>query len=75
MTINARFWISEVTKRAVGNIAVTLLPVVRPTPDNVEWSKYTPSGKIEITVTAEGALEFFEERLGKDIAITFSDPE
>jgi hypothetical protein len=38
---------------------------------NVQWSKYTPSGKIEMTITAVGAQEFFESRLSEDVPITF----
>jgi hypothetical protein len=41
----------------------------------VQWAKYTPSGRIEMSISAEGAQDWFEERLGKDVAITFDDPE
>lgn len=80
MSVKARFYVSQVTKHANGGSteqprAITLLPVVRPTPDNVEWSKYTPSGKIEMTVTAEPAASWFEDHLGKDVSITFEDVE
>lgn len=80
MQVHGLFYVAETARQsgsvaqggtANGNLRVTLLPVVRPTDDNVEWSKYTPSGKIEITVTADGAQEFFEQNLGKDVPITF----
>ena len=78
--INARFWVQKITKSAAakGNITrtVELAPVIRPTPlddgkGNVDWSKYTPSGRIELTITAEAAGEAFEASVGHDVAITF----
>ena len=80
MSIHARFWVQKVTKQAVsaGNIQriVELAPVIRPTPlddgkGNIDWSKYTPSGIITLSVSAEAAGEAFEAALGKDVAITF----
>jgi hypothetical protein len=84
MSVKARFWVQKCTRQAVsgGAIArtVELAPVVRATPlpgsdGNTDWSKYTPSGRIEMNITAEGAGEWFEERVGKDIAISFDDPD
>lgn len=83
MSVAARFWVQKVTKQAVagGEVMreVTLSPVIRssdqPGADgNVQWSKYTPAGEIRLMVTAAGAGEWYEERLGQDIAITFADP-
>ena len=80
MKVNARFWVQKITKQAVsgGNHAVhvELAPVVRAkglpgADENVDWSKYTPSGNIQMTITSEPAARFFEEALGHDIAITF----
>jgi hypothetical protein len=78
MAVAARFYVAKVerflvTQADVGR-TVTLNPVLRATDDNVQWSKYTPSGEIRLTVTAQPAGEWFEDRLGKDIAITFEDP-
>lgn len=75
MSVTARFYISQVTKTTTDVLGVTLMPVIRPTNDNIEWSKYTPSGKIEINVTADGARDWFEDRLGKDVSIIFGDVE
>lgn len=84
MRVHARFWVQKVTKQAVsqGNISrtVELAPVVRPQPlddgqGNVDWSKYTPSGSITLSITADGAGEAFERALGKDVAITFDLPD
>lgn len=82
-SVGARFWVQKITRQAVtaGNVQthVELAPVIRSTGQpgdgqNTDWSKYTPSGKIELSITTEGASTWFEERLGQDIAIQFSDP-
>lgn len=77
MAVNARFWVRELTEFGnADNIKVTLAPVLRNGGDgNVDWAKFTPSGEITLFVSAEGAQEYFRSRVGKDIAITFSDPE
>lgn len=83
MAVQARFWVQSVKKTAVsgGGFAreIILQPVIRggglPGADgNVNWSKYTPSGEIRLVVTADAGGEWFEERLAKDVAITFADP-
>ena len=82
--VRARFWVQSVTKKAAAKgqftTSVELAPVIRSTGQpgdgqNVDWSKFTPSGKIELTVSAEGAQGWFEDRIGEDIAITFADPD
>lgn len=82
MSVAARFWVQKVTKQAVSGGAVTrhveLAPVIRasqlPGADgNVDWSQYTPSGLIQLTVSAPAAGQWFEEMLGRDIAITFEE--
>ena len=82
MAVKARFWVQSFSKQAVsgGGVSahVELKPVIRSTGQpgdgqNIDWSKYTPSGLIQLTVSQEGAQQWFEERLGKDVAITFDD--
>lgn len=79
--ITARFWVAQVTKHGFPNGTrgwadpapagqVVLSPVVGK--ENEPWASATPSGKIELTVRGS-ALPFFEERLGKALAITFDD--
>lgn len=84
MSVAARFWVQKVTKSAAsgGEVVrtVELAPVIRSTGQpgdgqNVQWSRHTPSGSIVLTVTAEAAGQWYEDRLGKDIAITFADPD
>lgn len=78
----ARFWVQKVIKSAAAGNGITreviMQPVIRATglpgaEGNVNWSKYTPSGEIRLVVTADGAGDWFEDRLMKDIAITFED--
>lgn len=80
--IRAQFWIQKVLKSAISGGAaqhiVTMAPVVRSVgqqgynPEgNTDWSKFTPSGSIEMTVTGEEAGEAFNAAVGKDVAITF----
>jgi hypothetical protein len=80
--VRARFWVQKITKQAIsqGQVStfVELAPVIRATgqpgydPEaNVEWSKYTPSGKIELMITNSSAAKTFEANLTKDVAITF----
>ncbi len=74
----ARFWVQSIKKTAAAGAGITrevmLQPVTSPTQGNDNWSKYTPSGEIRLVVTADAAGEWFEERLLKNIAITFEDP-
>lgn len=82
MTIQARFYVAEFNEKAVAYDAtagvpvtvaeVVMNPVTRKTDvDNVDWSKYSPSGKFTITVTQRegGAFEAFRALLGKDVRI------
>ena len=78
MSVAARFYVSEIRKTPTPVIGVTLMPVVRSTPldgaeGNKSWSKYTPSGKIELNVSEGNAADWFESMLGKDVAITFDE--
>lgn len=83
MAVKARFWVQKITKQRVsGGIVrqVELAPVIRSVgqpgydPEaNVDWSKYTPSGVIQLNITAEEAGAWFEELLGHDVSITFDE--
>lgn len=80
MAVQARFYVAEVTKRPSSRMGGYAAPVpvgevtLRPAggAGNEEWASATPSGEIRMTIRTE-ALDWFEERLGKDVAITFSD--
>jgi len=73
MAVSARFFVQQITKNASGYIGVQLMPAIKDEV-NKDWSKYTPSGKIEMNVSPETpAAAWFESMLGKDVAITFEE--
>lgn len=78
-TVQAKFWVSEIKNHgSYGGIGdqvatVEMLPVSADTPENAQWSKYTPSGKIEMVITNPSAVEAFE--LGKTYLINISPAE
>lgn len=73
MRVQARFYVNQITKNNTEYVAVQLLPVTRDK-SNAGWSKWTPSGKIEMSVHQDtGASQWFEEHMGKDLAITFEE--
>lgn len=74
MSILARFYIREITRYGnTDNVLIKMSATIKGSEDNKEWSKYTPSGNIDMSVTTPGAIAWFEERLGKDVALTFED--
>jgi len=58
MSVRAKFFVHSTTSFANDNGMVTLSPVCRGE-DNKEWSKWTPAGKIEMTINNPAALEQF----------------
>lgn len=77
MPVKAKFYVSQITKTPSDYVSVVLQPVVRSNDkSNIDWAKYTPSGKIDMNVsTGTGAAAWFEEHLGKDVSITFDEPD
>ncbi len=75
MTVQAKFWMSDIhhqsparhTKESVAT--VTMQPIYADGGENDSWSKYTPSGKIEMCITNPDAVDRFE--LGQEYLITF----
>lgn len=80
MSVRARMYVSSVERFTYGDqLNVKLTAVTRnDTPDNISWSKYTPSGSMALTITNPDAFPFFLERLhdGADVYvdITPADP-
>lgn len=74
MSVVAKFYVNKVTKHAGngGCVEVHLLPVTRGD-ENKGWSKWTPSGEIRIGILNEAASAWYEDRLGKEILVTFDD--
>lgn len=74
MSIAARFYVSEVTRFAYNPDATKVsLQAVARGPENKAWATATPSGAVQLTIQNPVASRWFEERLGKDVAITFED--
>ena len=72
MGVKAMFYVNNVGHNANGVGVVSLNATAKGL--YAEWSKYTPTGTINITSLNENATQWFYERLGKDVAITFGDP-
>lgn len=73
MAVKARFFVHRVSKNATGYTQVEMSPSTKGE-ENKEWAKYTPSGRIELTINPEtGAGKWFEDQLGEDIPITFGE--
>lgn len=70
MAIQARMYVSQVVKSAVPGMRVTLQAVTRG-PENKEWAQATPHGQVEMTIQNEPAAKWFEDRIGKDVVVSF----
>ncbi len=70
MSTRAKFYVHSVEK-IVGDTTTVKLNVVCRGEDNKEWSKYTPSGNIQMSIKNELAAEQFEP--GNEFYVTF-DP-
>lgn len=72
MGVKAIFYVNEVTDTASGSGKVKLNAVAKGPYAN--WSKYTPSGEINIVSLNPAATEWYRERVGKDVTVEFRDP-
>lgn len=78
--IHARFYVEQLTKHAgMAYISVKLRASTKGD-ENKSWAKYTPSGTLEMAINNPTAAAWFEDQLGKDLALTFEampspDPE
>lgn len=76
MKVLARFYVAEVTRRAYDTNAVSVtLQAVGRGEENKQWAAATPQGQITMTIKSGPAAEWFGERLGKDVSLTFEDHE
>lgn len=80
MAVKARFYVTEITRRASAAMSGYAAPVplgevvMRPCTrgeENKVWASSTPSGEFKMTVRGE-ALPWFEEMLGQDVEITIA---
>ena len=74
MSVQARFFVQTITRHAYnpGAGQVALSAVARG-PENKTWAAATPAGNITMTIGNPDALRWFDERLGKEVAISFVD--
>lgn len=72
--VRARMFVSQVARNA-GDTATVILQAVSRGKENSEWSKYTPAGSVNLTLTREAsaAFTYFNDRVGKEIFVDFSD--
>ncbi|MET3900344.1 hypothetical protein ABIB57_004310 [Devosia sp. UYZn731] len=79
MTVQARFYVTEINHQATlspghVNVQVKLAAAfgnyLQGLPEgNKDWSKYTPTGELSMTITKPSAIEQFE--VGEIYALTF----
>lgn len=75
--VRAKFWITGIQHQSPKGAehdqvaTVTMQPVyVTEAGENADWSKYTPSGEIKMTITNPAAIEAFE--LGASYFVDFT---
>lgn len=73
MTVQARFFVQQITKSAGSDHVQVRMVASSRGGENKTWAKYTPMGTLEMSVTGGPAAEWFEEHLGKDIALAFEE--
>lgn len=71
--VRAKFRCTSVTKHENAAETVCMSPVTSGSDENKEWSKYTPSGELKMTITAEGAVGVFQP--GKSYRIDITEAE
>ena len=74
MSVQARFFVQSITRHAYnpGAGQVKLAAAARGK-ENASWAAATPAGNIDMTISNPDAMAWFNDRLGKDIALTFED--
>lgn len=73
MAVQARFFVAEVTRLASFPGCRLLMRVVSRGGANSDWASATPSGEITMNITNVAAADWFAERVGKEIAISFDE--
>lgn len=69
MAVKAKFEVESVTAYRGDQVNVTLRACTTGSEENKDWSKYTPNGKIEMTITNPDASAQFQP--GHEFYITF----
>ncbi len=75
MSVKAKFKCVELKRMSYYDTGVTEGVILQACsgPGNEEWSKFTPSGRLEMQITNPAALEQFH--LGKFYFLTFEEEE
>jgi len=78
MGVRARFYVSSIKKTAYDkeSAQVELIATTRRKGvDNEGFWDYTPAGNLQMSLSAKGgaAAKWFEERLGQDVYLDFSE--
>jgi hypothetical protein len=60
--VTLRFYVASVTEHAGGTHAVKLQPDYKDGA-NKDWSKFTPSGLIELSLSQEAAVDFYTDAM------------
>jgi hypothetical protein len=71
MNVRAKFTVHEKAARADGSATIRMSPVYGE--ENRPWSKYTPSGSIEMNITNPPAAALFEP--GKAYFVDFTEAD
>ena len=74
-SVSARFRVQAITDYEGGSSQVRLVPVYDPQGANASWSKATPAGLLEMTITNPDALPLFRRALasGDILALTVAE--
>lgn len=71
MEVRAKFYVYSVTRITGGNVSVVLQPVTSGSEENKSFWKYTPSGKLEMQMSAGiAAADAFEP--GQEFYLDFT---
>jgi hypothetical protein len=70
MSVVARFYVATVSRHAGGSNGEVIMRPVSRGPENKKWASATPSGEFKMSISNPDALAFFDNALGKDVAIT-----
>lgn len=65
--LRCKFYVSEITKTVGQCRKLKLTPVTSDSADNKSWSKFTPSGSFEITITNESLFEKIDALVPGDV--------
>lgn len=60
--VTLRFYVQSVTEHAGGQHTVTLAPSYKDGA-NSDWAKYTPAGRIELSLSQAAAVDFYTDAL------------